>query len=58
MLDKKMDKKTFLKMMDALSYSLTLSGKPVEFTTEDGGKMIVGIDTGEEAKNIDYLFEE
>ena len=50
------NKETFSKMIQALNYSLSVE-RPVEFTTEDGGKMVVGIDTGE-PKNIDYLFEE
>lgn len=51
-----MNKETFSKMMQALNYSLSI-GRPVEFTTEDGGKMVVGIDTGK-PKNIDYILKE
>ena len=51
-----MNRETFSKMMQALNYSLSI-GKPVEFTTKDGGKMVVGIDIGK-PKNIDYLLNE
>ena len=50
-----MNKEIFYKIKQALDYSLSI-GRPVEFTTEDGGKMTVGIDIGK-PKNIDYLLK-